>query len=282
MPGTPGTKGTPLPKSPITIARAFMLVRPLPTQATNLRATTGYLYGTSDLFSLPVQHGADFANLPGTPVQAAGNGTVLVAGEDRVPLCGEPERPLPCGPDLQYYGNLVVIRLDRTYREQGVFLLYGHMESIQVQVGQRVQAGQSIGTTGETGQSFGGPHLHLEVRLGTNSFASTRNPGLWIQPLAAAGVLAGIAVDLNGQPLRGWSVEIARAESPDQVYLSTETYQRDDRPPVNSDDELGENFLAGDLPAGKYVVTVRQGARAFSQAVVVEEGKLTFVALGYL
>lgn len=39
-----------------------------------------------------------------------------------------------------------------------------HLESITVDVGDAVQAGQQIGTTGATGSRSTGPHLHLELR----------------------------------------------------------------------------------------------------------------------
>lgn len=56
------------------------------------------------------------------------------------------------------YGNAVMIR-----HADGTEALYGHCESLRVQVGQAVQAGQTIGTVGSTGRSTG-PHLHFELR----------------------------------------------------------------------------------------------------------------------
>jgi murein DD-endopeptidase MepM/ murein hydrolase activator NlpD len=46
----------------------------------------------------------------------------------------------------------------------GMSTLYGHLSQFSVVSGQRVTAGQRIGSAGDTGYSFG-PHLHFEVRL---------------------------------------------------------------------------------------------------------------------
>jgi murein DD-endopeptidase MepM/ murein hydrolase activator NlpD len=46
----------------------------------------------------------------------------------------------------------------------GVVSVYGHSTSLAVTEGQVVEAGQPIGTVGDTGYSFG-PHLHFEIRI---------------------------------------------------------------------------------------------------------------------
>ncbi|MFQ5668413.1 MAG: M23 family metallopeptidase [Candidatus Binatia bacterium] len=85
--------------------------------------------------------GYDLASLKMSPVAAAQNGIVVFAG------------------DLGIYGNAVI--LDHGL---GIFSLYGHLSSIAVQQGQRVQAAQTLGQTGETGLA-GGDHLHFSVML---------------------------------------------------------------------------------------------------------------------
>ena len=85
--------------------------------------------------------GIDFTAPRGTPIQATGNGKVIKANRG------------------SGYGNRVVI--DHGY---GYQTLYGHMERIDVKVGQIVKRGQAIGIVGSTGVSTA-PHCHYEVIL---------------------------------------------------------------------------------------------------------------------
>ncbi len=65
--------------------------------------------------------------------------------------------PDPCGTDKEY-GRYV----DLDHRN-GFTTRYAHLNSIDVVVGQEVQAGQLVGRVGKTGRVTG-PHLHFEVR----------------------------------------------------------------------------------------------------------------------
>jgi murein DD-endopeptidase MepM/ murein hydrolase activator NlpD len=75
------------------------------------------------------------------PIEAANSGKVAFVG------------------DLGIYGNTVI--LDHGL---GLFTLYGHMSSIDVKVGDSVNARQALGKTGETGLAAG-DHLHYGVYL---------------------------------------------------------------------------------------------------------------------
>lgn len=88
-----------------------------------------------------VHEGLDIATRSGNPVVATADGIVLFAG-----FRGD-------------YGNYVVI--DHGY---GLVTRYGHLSSIDVDVGQLVGRGSLIGRVGSTGRSTG-PHLHYEVSL---------------------------------------------------------------------------------------------------------------------
>jgi len=88
-----------------------------------------------------MHRGVDFGAPPGTPIMAAGDGVIEMAG-----LNGE-------------YGNYVRIRHNESYSTA-----YAHMSRIAVGVrrGAVVHQGQVIGFVGATGLATG-PHLHYEV-----------------------------------------------------------------------------------------------------------------------
>ncbi len=85
--------------------------------------------------------GLDFPEPEGTPVHAAGVGTVSWAGHND-----------------GGYGNLVVV----THR-LGYETWYAHLSAISVGVGAAVSGATVIGAVGATGHATG-PHLHFEVR----------------------------------------------------------------------------------------------------------------------
>ena len=63
--------------------------------------------------------------------------------------------------DAEGYGNYIVIK-----HKYGFYTRYAHMDKVYVKEGQNVQQGEVIGTLGSTGLSTG-PHLHYEVRIGS-------------------------------------------------------------------------------------------------------------------
>ncbi|MBU0937428.1 MAG: peptidoglycan DD-metalloendopeptidase family protein [Gammaproteobacteria bacterium] len=87
--------------------------------------------------------GVDYAAPRGTPIKAAGDGKVLLAGR------------------RGGYGNTVIIQHGNSYRT-----LYGHMQGFAkgVKTGGNVKQGQVIGYIGTTGLSTG-PHLHYEFQV---------------------------------------------------------------------------------------------------------------------
>ncbi|MDK8625777.1 M23 family metallopeptidase [Corynebacterium appendicis] len=86
-----------------------------------------------------IHKGVDIANAIGTPIVAVTDGEVIDAG----PASG--------------FGNWVRLR-----HEDGTITVYGHMETIDVTVGDKVHAGQKIAGMGSRGFSTGS-HLHFEV-----------------------------------------------------------------------------------------------------------------------
>jgi peptidase M23-like protein len=112
----------------------------------NMNAMSGFGIRLHPIHKVDKMHtGIDFTAPPGTPIQATGNGVVIKAEHE-----------------VFGYGNHVII--DHGY---GYTSLYGHMSSFSVQVGDKIQKGQTIGKVGNTGTSTA-PHLHYEVRLKNN------------------------------------------------------------------------------------------------------------------
>lgn len=98
-------------------------------------------YGWSRGF-LPWHNGVDLPKGGGCPIRAVGSGTVIFAGWSN-------------------YGEGFNVRIDHG---NGVQTSYYHGETIWVQTGQSVEAGQEIMYMGSTGNSTG-THLHLGLKL---------------------------------------------------------------------------------------------------------------------
>ena len=116
----------------------FPLQFPLPGQS---RKTSGYGWRTDPMGGLgdDFHIGNDLAAAQGTPVLAAADGVVRMAGSHKS------------------YGNYL-----RILHADGDETLYAHMQYLFVKAGECVTAGQSLGTVGETGNATG-PHLHFEI-----------------------------------------------------------------------------------------------------------------------
>ena len=85
-------------------------------------------------------HGLDIAAREGTPIRAPMAGTVTFAGEKGG------------------YGLTTILD-----HGNGLSTLYAHQRNLTMKAGDRVQRGDVIGKSGNTGRSTG-PHLHFEVR----------------------------------------------------------------------------------------------------------------------
>jgi murein DD-endopeptidase MepM/ murein hydrolase activator NlpD len=106
--------------------------------------------------------GVDIAAPVGTPVLAAGGGTVI--------FCGR----------LHGYGNTVIIQHGPHY-----VTVYGHDERNLVREGEQVRRGQEIGEIGATGHTTGA-NLHFEVRRDNIA----RNPLAYLpDPPPASGIM---------------------------------------------------------------------------------------------
>lgn len=109
--------------------------------------------------STSLHYGIDYGIPTGSEVHSCGRGKIVMA-EDRITtgwsVCVE---HLP-----------------------GLYSLYYHMSSLNVEVGQMVEKGELLGLSGATGLATG-PHLHWEVRLNMEAI----NPDFMTEDFAFAG-----------------------------------------------------------------------------------------------
>ncbi len=81
------------------------------------------------------------------------------------------------------YGFYIVIAHDIDYDgNDDYFSLYAHNSELLVAVGDQVSGGQQIAKVGSTGNSTG-PHLHFEIREGTNSRNNAVDPNPFIEAI---------------------------------------------------------------------------------------------------
>ena len=119
----------------------------LKTPLDGAKLTSGFGKRTHPILGYTRMHrGVDFAAPVGTPIVAAGNGTVEVAGTNGA------------------YGNYVRIRHSGNYQTA-----YAHLSRFGtgMRAGRAIKQGQIIGYVGTTGLSTG-PHLHYEIMVSGN------------------------------------------------------------------------------------------------------------------
>jgi murein DD-endopeptidase MepM/ murein hydrolase activator NlpD len=112
-----------------------------------------YLYGDREV-DRQVHLGVDLASTSGAEVTAANAGRVMYAGY------------------LGIYGNCVIVD-----HGMGVQSLYAHLSAIDVEKGDRVKGGETIGRSGMTGLA-GGDHVHFTTLLAGRPV----NPVEWWDP----------------------------------------------------------------------------------------------------
>lgn len=104
-------------------------------------------------FGLKGHNGIDLRCRIGTDCYAALSGTVTLKENESI------------GKQLRVYGN-------------GYMALYGHLDTFDVKDGERVEAGQLVARTGNSGKYTTGPHLHFalyETLRGTRTVLNSGN-----------------------------------------------------------------------------------------------------------
>ena len=240
----------------------FYFARPIAADNVNWPLAE-YRYG--GVFFAPniVHTGVDIDAEEGSPILAAGSGTVVSADWglfSEVP--GNISDP---------YGQAVVLRHDFGYKDQPLFTVYAHMSEIIAVVGQHVETGDVLGLVGDTGITTG-PHLHFEVRLGSNNFYNTLNPELWMAPPQGWGVLVGRMTDEDGELLNLFPVEVRPL--PSEVPLrKVLTYAQG---AANADAYYQENLVLSDLPAGLYKIAFEYLDKNLQFWVDIYPGQITY------
>lgn len=259
----------------------FWFVRPVDSNANN-EGLFYYAYGSDGPENAwRIHAGIDMPNPIGETVRAAGSGTVVWAADGLRVEGGVFQ-------NTQSYGNVVVIQHDFGYNGYPLYTLYAHLSAVLVLRGQTVSAGDAIGLVGNTGRVTG-PHVHFEVRMGEQpyygdgesvpGYGSTYNPVLWMVSYVGTGVIAGRVTDFGGREvqdadvtIRDWARGLVADTTTTYIYQNTGV-------DVNPDPVWRENFVVGDLPAGRYEVIASIGGERVSQIVNVVEGTTTFVEL---
>ncbi len=117
------------------------------------KGTLTQKYGpASGIYGYTFHNGIDLAAAKGTPVIAASGGQVIVAR------------------NAGAYGNHIMIT--HQLNGQSYTTVYAHLDRLNVVQGQTVLRGATIGTVGNTGNSFGN-HLHFEVHKSPYVYSSS-------------------------------------------------------------------------------------------------------------
>ncbi|HJR50385.1 MAG TPA: peptidoglycan DD-metalloendopeptidase family protein [Gemmatimonadales bacterium] len=250
--------------------RTLWLERPIAPRENNYIDQT-YRYGSTMGGNFQQHQGVEFNNPDGTPVLAAGPGTVVYAGRAEA-------------------GALTVsIRHDTTVTSNGVtyrvYSTYYHNSSLDVNVGDRVRTGQQISRVGNTGRATN-DHLHLELAASpTDSMGAivdstrrfppyTTNAELWVRPLPGTGIVAGQVLDSDGRPVPQARIYgLVKPKPTETPFSFAETYGDKGHPhPL-----YHEHFAVGDVPPGRYVLGTEIAGQRVLREVTVTAGKVTWV-----
>lgn len=151
----------------------------LRTPVDGARITSGFGMRMHPVLGFSKMHkGVDFGAPTGTPIFAAGNGTVVEAGKKGA------------------YGNYVRIRHNGEYQTA-----YAHMSRFAkgLKKGDKVKQGQVIGYVGATGRVTG-PHLHYEIMVAGKQV----NPGK-VKTVASN--------KLTGKQLKAFQAQVAKIDA---------------------------------------------------------------------
>lgn len=137
----------------------------------------GYTPSAAKLYKSKFHNGMDFGIPVGTPVYAARSGNVIASGNN----------------GRYQYGKYILIGHDNN-----LVTIYAHLSRQLVSAGAKVQAGDLIGYSGNTGYSFGA-HLHFGV-YSEPSYCSTSRDSDKCVRVQNFGVAGGVPVGVTVNP----------------------------------------------------------------------------------
>ncbi|HEX7395151.1 MAG TPA: M23 family metallopeptidase [Anaerolineaceae bacterium] len=238
----------------------FYLLRPIAADQVNW-PEPDYRYGGTYAELDTVHSGIDINAPRGTSILAAGAGQVIWAGYGLLRNDKDVNDP---------YGLAVAILHDFGYNGVRLSTVYGHMDRIDVTLGQHVEAGQQLGIIGMTGETTG-PHVHFEVRFQYGDYFTSRNPELWLVPPQGWGVLVGRLLRDDNTPLYQLMVDVQNLDTGQKWQVKTYGPKN-----VRSDDYYQENLVLSDLPAGQYLVSFTCDEKDYQTQIAIHPGASSF------
>jgi murein DD-endopeptidase MepM/ murein hydrolase activator NlpD len=148
----------------------------VPIDETDIPTELELLPGAPRDYRAGIHEGIDFPAPNGTPVHAAAAGT-LIRVDTSFNDWTRQQQDVALSEALTL-GYTPTATLDRIRGRQvwidhgnGIVTRYAHLSAVEpLTVGQKVEVGTLIGAVGSSGYPQGGPHLHLEVRVGDDYY----------------------------------------------------------------------------------------------------------------
>jgi murein DD-endopeptidase MepM/ murein hydrolase activator NlpD len=238
----------------------FVFQRPI-QPPDNDKIDPSYAYASTQNKKRDAHHGVEFLAEYGAPVHAAADGQVAFA---------EADKTLRLSPWTNFYGNVIIIR-----HAGETFTLYAHLSNILVQAGDEVHVGDVIGNVGQTGGATG-PHLHFEVRKGSDftAYFSTENPELWFIPKPGTGAISITLRTQNPENSERPLVVTRLADGSGDVLFTyyLKTYAK-------GFEHNAEDAVLTDLPPGRYKIALNDNFGLTERIIQVEAGRLTEVLI---
>jgi len=233
-------------------------MRPVPD---NIQTNGSYLFGEPNFQNSSLAHKGIDISIAYDTVRSASDGIVYFAGYN-------PSDPIG-GYEPGGAGNYIIVKSKWNNKE--IYLNYFHLTKPFMSNSDSVHTNMPIAISGNTGNSTG-PHLHFEIREGTQSPSASRtrrNPELWIAITGMGAIYGNVPNAVNST-----RVDISPYPKPQPPYTTfgyALTYNFND-PAIQSDDIYGENYAIGDVKPGTYIITALNGA--YRRTVTVDAGQV--------